>query len=197
MSAPEQDSTDGRVLRGERNRQRILGALVELVDEGNLIPTAEQVAERAGVGTRTVFRHFADMESLLGELDERVQKEIVPLAREDAPDPKGTVSSRVAAEVAWRCSFFERGAPFLRSAAVMRWRSPTLQQKHARTVRFLRNQLLEHLPELEHAATELVDGLEAVLSFESWDRLRESQKLGKDRTRQAMERSARALTNQL
>ncbi len=197
MSAEEQDSTDGRVLRGERNRQRILDALFELVDNGNLVPTAEQVADRAGVGTRTVFRHFADMESLLGELDERVQKEILPPTSEAAPDPKGTVSSRVASEVAWRCSFFERGAPFLRSAAVLRWRSPVLQRKHARTVRFLRERMLEHLPELEHAATDLVDGLEAILSFEAWERLRVSQKLGKERAQHAIERSARALTNQL
>jgi AcrR family transcriptional regulator len=51
------------VQRGARNRAAIVAALLELVGEGELEPTAEQVAERACVGTRTVFRHFADMES--------------------------------------------------------------------------------------------------------------------------------------
>jgi methyltransferase-like protein len=33
---------DGRVLRGTRNRDRITDALFELIESGELIPTAEQ-----------------------------------------------------------------------------------------------------------------------------------------------------------
>ena len=58
-SAPE---ADGRVLRGARTRERIVDAVFELVSEGTVRPTAEEVASRAGVGIRTVFRHFDDME---------------------------------------------------------------------------------------------------------------------------------------
>ncbi|MDH4042395.1 MAG: TetR/AcrR family transcriptional regulator, partial [Gammaproteobacteria bacterium] len=55
---------DGRLLRTERSRQLIIDALHDLINEGVLQPTAQTVAERAGVGIRTVFRHFADMETL-------------------------------------------------------------------------------------------------------------------------------------
>ena len=59
---------DGRLQRSERSRQAIVQALLGLVGEGVLEPTAEQVAARADVGIRTVFRHFSDMESLFAEM---------------------------------------------------------------------------------------------------------------------------------
>ena len=46
-----------------------IDALQELVHEGVLVPTAQTVAERAGVGIRTVFRHFDDMETLFATMD--------------------------------------------------------------------------------------------------------------------------------
>jgi len=68
---------DGRALRGARNRERIVEALLELVREGELLPTAEQVSQRAGVGTRTVFRHFDDMESLNSEVQAAIKLESI------------------------------------------------------------------------------------------------------------------------
>ena len=61
--------SDGRVRRGERSRGAIVEALHALIGAGDLAPTAQQVAERAGVGLRSVFRHFRDMESLFAEVD--------------------------------------------------------------------------------------------------------------------------------
>lgn len=185
-------SPDGRVQRGARNRQRILDSLFELVGEGNPRPTAEQVADRAGVGTRTVFRHFADMESLLGELNGRITRELEPLLSQPI-DPVADVVSRLRAELDWRCAVFERIAPYKRAGNVNRWRSPTLQQAHAGMVRLFRSHLIATLPELDERPAELVDALELVLSFEAWDRLRGDQRLGRDRTRNVLERTARAL----
>src|SRR5262245_66569994 len=68
-------ASDGRVRRGQRSGQAIVEALVGLVGDGILEPTAQQVAARAGVGIRTVFRRFSDMESLFAEMSARVQAE--------------------------------------------------------------------------------------------------------------------------
>ena len=76
---PHQPAADGRVRRSQRSGQAIVEALMELVGEGVLEPTAQQVAERAHVGIRTVFRRFSDMESLFAEMDARLQAEAVPL----------------------------------------------------------------------------------------------------------------------
>ena len=46
---------DGRRLRSERSRQAIIDAMLKLVEEGVLVPTAQQVSERAGVGIRSAW----------------------------------------------------------------------------------------------------------------------------------------------
>ncbi len=66
---------DGRRLRGKRSRQGIVEAMIELVRSGNPEPTAEEVAARAGVAMRTVFRHFADMDSLYREISQKIQRQ--------------------------------------------------------------------------------------------------------------------------
>ena len=54
-----------------RNRERVLDAATELVRrDGEKVPMA-QIAERAGVGIGTVYRHFATREDLLGALVHR------------------------------------------------------------------------------------------------------------------------------
>jgi AcrR family transcriptional regulator len=51
-----------------QNRDRVLDAATELVrSEGEKVPMAK-IAERAGVGVGTVYRHFATREDLLGAL---------------------------------------------------------------------------------------------------------------------------------
>ena len=45
--------SDGRLQRSERSREAIVQALLSLVREGAPRPTAERVAEKAGVGIRT------------------------------------------------------------------------------------------------------------------------------------------------
>jgi AcrR family transcriptional regulator len=68
-------ATDGRRKRSETSRQRIVEAMIALVGEGHMSPSAEQVATRAGVGLRTVFRHFADMDSLYASMALRLERE--------------------------------------------------------------------------------------------------------------------------
>ncbi len=55
--------SDGRRMRTERGRAAVVEALIDLVNEGNH-PTVAQIAERAGVSERTVFRYFPDREAM-------------------------------------------------------------------------------------------------------------------------------------
>ena len=55
---------DGRRQRSSKSSDLIAQACIEIINEGNLNPTAKEVAKRAGVGTRTVFRQYEDMEDL-------------------------------------------------------------------------------------------------------------------------------------
>jgi AcrR family transcriptional regulator len=186
---------DGRARRAERSGRAIVGALIELVGEGVLDPTAEQVAARAGVGLRTVFRRFSDMEGLFAEMSTRVQGDVLPLLLGDAIE--GDVVERARTLVARRVVFFERIARYKRAATIRRWRSPYLQSRHAELVRVLRADLLRRLPELRRAPAALVDALELATSFEAWDRLRVEQRAGRARAHAAVERTVVALVAEL
>ena len=48
-----------------RNRERLLDSAVGLILEAGGEPTRDAIAERAGVGIGTVYRHFPDRQSLL------------------------------------------------------------------------------------------------------------------------------------
>src|SRR5215472_10436539 len=59
---------DGRKHRSQKSQLLIVNAMLELVAQGNLEPSADQIAEIAKVGRRSVFRHFKDMDSLYREM---------------------------------------------------------------------------------------------------------------------------------
>jgi AcrR family transcriptional regulator len=70
-----------------RNRERVLDAATELVRrEGEKVPMA-QIAEHAGVGIGTVYRHFPTREDLLGALVHRSFGVAVDNARAAAAHP--------------------------------------------------------------------------------------------------------------
>ena len=50
--------------------------MLEPIGEESLSPTALQVAERADVGVRTVFRHFSDMDTLFAAMNQRLSDEV-------------------------------------------------------------------------------------------------------------------------
>ena len=60
-------------------------------------------------------------------------------------------------------------------------------------MRRLRADLLRALPELRRARDDVVDALDVALSFETWDRLRVDQRLGRERAAAALERTVLAL----
>jgi AcrR family transcriptional regulator len=182
---------DGRAQRSERSRAAIVQALLELIGEGILEPTAQQVAERADVGVRTVFRHFSDMETLFATMHERVSDDVESLFVSETQT--GPLEQRIDALIERRLTIFRVIAPFKRAGAVQRWRSPFLQDQHKRNIRILRRDLDFWLPELTEAEGEIADSVALVLSFESWDQLRIDQGLGPKRARAALHRMTRTL----
>ena len=188
-------ATDGRTLRSARSREAIVRALYDLIGEGVEGPTAQQVADRARVDIRTVFRHFSDMESLYATIDARLQAAVAPVMAEEPP--QGGVEVRARALVRKRATAFEQVAPFKRSAERARWRSPFLRSQHEALVGVLRQDLLRSLPELARAPADLVDALDQATSFEAWERLRGDQGLGRARAQAAMEHAAVALVRDL
>jgi AcrR family transcriptional regulator len=184
---------DGRTLRAERSRRAIVEAMLAWVGEGVLEPTAQQVADRARVGIRSVFRHFAEMDALYAEIGKRVREEAQPLIS-DAP-PTGPIRERLREIVRRRARLFEHIAPFRRSADRRVASSPFLARGHRRVARELRAALRSAVPELAAGPPEREEALDLVLSFEAWDRLRTQQRLGAEQTETVLESLAIAAWN--
>ena len=123
---------DGRLARSVRTRAAVIDALLALYEEGDLSPTAVRVAERAGVALRTVYGHFADMESLYAEAGDRELTRL--LARSEQVDPALPRGERVRRFVANRAAVLEWLLPIMRAAATREPVSPQLQRNRERFV---------------------------------------------------------------
>ncbi len=185
----QERSADGRRRRGEDNRARIVAAMLEIIQEGEVSPSAEQVAERADVGLRTVFRHFSDMDSLYSEMSEAIEQ--MMQAAVDRPFKSADPRERVVELVARRAAVFEKIAPFKRASDVLRHRSRFLEAGSERLVAGLRMILVRELPQQVDPLT--IETLDLLLSWESWARLRREQGLSPARARKVLEASVRRL----
>lgn len=182
-AAPRAPLTDGRALRAERTRRLVVEALLDLVQEGEPYPTAQQVSDRSGVSMRSIFRLFQDVDALhsaaIAAQLERVAQLFEP------PDAAGPVESRLAAVVAQRTRLYETIAPVRRMAIRLAPRSRPIAAELARANAVLRAHLAElFAPELAALApgpqADALEALDALTSWETWDRLRGAQGLEAD-----------------
>lgn len=182
--------TDGRERRGLQSREKILQAVYELVREKQGPPTAEQVAERAQVGQRTVFRHFADMEALNADMRARVESEVAPLLLEEIA-AAGDLEKRLQALVSKRSSVFEHLGPFRRAGRALPAQSDAGGAQLARVLRAEITRVFAR--ELKGSQQSTVEAVDAMASFEVWERLRRDQHLGRERAKAVVVAALRTL----
>ena len=184
-------AADGRRRRGEDNRARIVAAMLEIIHAGEVAPSAEQVAQRADVGLRTVFRHFQDMDSLYREMSAVIAGELQAVA--ETPFRSTAWQERVLELIERRAWAFEKVGPFLRASTVFRYRSKYLEVDNTRLVAALREILKRQLPP-EIAREQLkLEALDLLLSFEAWSRLRREQGLSPKRAQDVLTAAVRRL----
>jgi AcrR family transcriptional regulator len=178
MPKPAQSEVvDGRRRRSERSRQAIIDASVALLEEGTLVPTAQQIAERAGVGIRSFFRHFDDMETLFQAVDDQIRDRYEALFL--GGDRGGPLQERIEHAVERHADAYETVANVVLSTQAQLWRYEVLRRNYARNQRALRRDLDDWLPELKSLPRAEREAVDAIASFEMWHRLREHQGLSK------------------
>jgi AcrR family transcriptional regulator len=188
---------DGRVLRGQRNTDALIDALLELYRQGNLTPTVTQIAQVAGITPRAVYLRFPDAEAIAREVGKR--QFAAHRSRYCAQfDSSGQLSDRIAALVTQRCEMFELIAPVRRSALANAHRSGTIQAQLRFLERLAREQVesafASELGALD--ADQRASSLEAadmLTSFETWERLRTRQQLGVDDAKAIVSRLLRSV----
>lgn len=172
---------DGRHQRSKSSRAKIVAALLELVKEGDVAPSAAKVAQAANVGLRSVFRHFDDMDSLYREMSEHIESLVMPIILRPMPDLPWRACVRELTER--RIQVFELILPYRLSASIKRFQSAFLMQDYHRMLRMERSSLLAILPAALAADSLQVDALNVPMSFQAWRLLRYDQALAVDAAR--------------
>ena len=181
---PELKIIDGRRKRSERSRAAIITATLNLIDNGNFVPTARQIAEEAGIGLRSFFRHFDDMEALMDTIDQHMRGYYEPLFVRPFKD--GTLEERIEDIVIDRSEAYERLKKLMMTSQAQLWRSEVMQKNYARNQKGLRKHLEKWLPELKSQNPANREAAHAAASFENWHRLRQHQGLNLSDARMAM-----------
>ncbi len=172
------NKTDGRIQRSERSRQLIVDAMVDLINEGHMIPTAQQVADKAGVAIRTVFRHFSEMEKLYAEIDQTMRPWYTELFSQS--DRSGTLEERVIRAVESHAGAYTELAGVMRAVQHLLWRSPQVKQNYLEGAQRIRKDMDVWLPELSRVSSETREAVDAITSFDFWERLTVHQKMSKN-----------------
>ena len=171
------DKPDGRRMRSDRSRQLIVESMLYLVNEGNLQPTAQQVADHASVGIRSVFRHFEDMESIFEMANELSRDHYTGLF--SGGNREGSLQQRILHATQYHAEAYETLGNVLLSVIGRRWNSAVMRKNYATHQRNLRKDLDQWLPELKNLTPSRREAVDAIASFEYWHRLRGIQSLSK------------------
>lgn len=165
---------DGRRRRSQASRDRIMDAVIALIDEGEGIPGAEAIAARAGVGLRSVFRHFGDLDGLYEMVIDRIGLRFTHLVRPyDAPDWQGQLQEAFDR----RMFMFEGALPYRRFAEAYRQQSAMMRHGLDALNRMLRGRLEGVVPAELRADRLWFEQLDLWLSLETYGRLRDLQHL--------------------
>ena len=175
VPAQETPMADGRRERSRSSRARIVAAMLELVGKGDVSPSAARVAEVAGVGLRSVFRHFDDMDALYREMGEAIEARVLPTILQV---PVGATWKEKMVDIAGRrATVFETILPYRISASLKRFQSAFLMQDYRRMLRLESGTVEAQLPTSVKADFAAVRGLDVILSFQTWRLLRHDQEL--------------------
>lgn len=170
---------DGRHARRDRNRLAVVDAMLTLYAEGNLDPSSDEIAERAGLSPRSLFRYFEDLDDLVRVAIARQHERLLPMARLDlGPAP---LADRVQRLVQQRVRLFDAISSVGVVSRVRAPFQPLIADELAIARSYLRRQVEQLLaPELAALAADApsaVAAIDVLTSFESLQLLRFDQQL--------------------
>jgi AcrR family transcriptional regulator len=190
------EKLDGRRLRSEQSRENIVDAMLDLLREGHPRPGAQEIAARAGVSLRSVFRHFEDLDGLYTEVSDRQKARIGHLF--ELPPLAGPLRARIEALIEQRARLYEEIAPMRRAALRLAPFHEPIRVRLAEAGDFLRRHLPEafarEMDDLTPAERrEVLEALEASTSWAFWETLRGDQRLTVERAKRVVARVLLAL----
>ena len=192
-------TVDGRKARADRTRAAVAAALLALLQDGHLHPTAAEISARAGVSLRSVFQHFEDLESLYAAVSDAQMERLSRFISQETG--VGQLSDRTRSFVERRAELLETITPVRRAALL---REP-FSKELARRLRWAHDMAREEIertfaPELGRPprgdAMSLVFALDVATNWSAWDTLRRMNGLSIEESKRVMEGTIRALLNE-
>lgn len=182
---------DGRRARAVRTHEAIVEAILDLIDQGNLEPTAQEVADRAGVALRSIRQHFESREALLIAAANAHAARAEPA---EPIDPDLPFEGRLGAFVRARAQELERTSAIRRSASLVEHKSAAIASILRTTVRRRRQEVatvfareLDPLPPAAKKAA--LETLDLATSGRAWDYARREMGLGVEDSVRLVQRS--------
>ena len=195
MTDTDASRIDGRSARSERTRRAIVAAHLGLIDEGDLKPTGERIAERAGVSLRTLWTNFKDMETLFAATGELVMERQDGMHRPISTDLP--LTDRVEEFCRQRAEALETLAPSARASQLREPFSAQLRKNRAGNIARVRRQLEEvFAPEITMAGAsrdQLLNALTVACTWSAWSMMRDELHMSVDEARDGMSRTVAAL----
>jgi AcrR family transcriptional regulator len=174
--------SDGRRLRRKLNRDAVLEALLALFRDGVYQPSTAEIAHRAGISPRSLFRYFSDVEDLHRAALNRQLQRALPLV-ELGTEPGEPTAVKIASVVQARARLYEEMAPAARAMRAASHRHQQLGRELRRNRAFMRDQLQAVFqPELTRFGDAGLPAIDIMCSFETYELLRFDQRLSRART---------------
>ena len=188
---------DGRKVRRDRNRAAVVDALLELYSEGRLDPSSDEIATRAGLSPRSLFRYFDDIDDLCQSAIHRQHERVRHLFDVDA-DPEASLEIRIEALVLQRVTLFEAIEGAAQVARIRQHFQPVVAAElaqsralfRAQIKRLMKRELTLMTPSQSVSALSAVDVL---CSFESYQLLRGDSALSRPKAQAALADALRRL----
>jgi TetR/AcrR family transcriptional regulator of autoinduction and epiphytic fitness len=153
----------------------VVRALLGLISEGDLRPTAGRIAERAGISLRSVYVHFDDLDDLFLAAAREQRGRVVALVRK-LPST-GPFEARLEAFVDQRARVLEAIAPVAKATALQEPFSPALAAASTSARQLGRAELEEvfaaELANLDATTRHhALDACDALTTSDTWDTFR-------------------------
>ena len=161
---------DGRILRSKKSQNIILESIINLINKGNLYPTAEEVAKESGIAIRTVFRHFDDMETLLMKVDESINHKLLNDEKEIRLD--SPLTERLDLIIEERLYYYNKYENIMIATITQLPKYKILQKRYPEYQKLLRKRTERIIPEILNLKSANQELLDASLSFGFYQRLK-------------------------
>ena len=162
-------SIDGRKKRSEDTSELIIDTAFSLLNEGILNITHELIAKEAKIGTRTIFRHFKDKNSLIIGMHNKLLNDFE--SSKPKIDLNIDVNSRLKLLIEFTCNTYEKYQYVYHWTVKNLWYSKDVRMNIVEWNKRSSNYIFEFLPEIKDQQWEKEDFIVNTLSFPFWQRL--------------------------